>query len=428
MKKGLGKVPVAAAAIPVIVALVLLTGCGQQKTAGKGNAGQEERAEIYYTTWRANPDKNYPQVLIDEFQKRNPGIRVIAQTGTTTTEEYLNDQKLRFLAGNNIDVTTIRAESRRDYVNAGYLLELTGGDFLKNFTDSAIDAVRVDGKVYSAPSALNVAGVYYNKDIFTRLNLQEPANWEEFLEVSEKLKAAGITPLGNGWKDIWPVSFEIFPFLHRIVVSDPGAFERVDRGELKYTDPVFVNTFKDISDFIKKGYISKDVLGLSDDAAITLFRQQKTALLIQGEFTMISLSGDNAPGFEIGVFPIPHNRAGEENVVPITIYSSEAVAASSKYPEAALKFVEFLSSADGAKLVAENLSAFSPVIGAPMDFNPLVGLWQPLLTKKSADFYHSLQNSAAQAEMLKGVQLLFQNQITPEELGQLVQDAQDKKN
>jgi raffinose/stachyose/melibiose transport system substrate-binding protein len=313
-------------------------------------------------------------------------------------------------------------------VQAGYLIELTGRDFLKNFTDSALDAVKVDGKIYSAPSALNIAGVYYNKDIFTRLNLKEPANWDEFLEVCAALKAAGVTPLGNGWKDVWPVSFDIFPFLHRIVVADPNAFERLDRGELKYTDPLFVNTFRDISEFIKKDYISKDVLGLSDDAAITLFRQQKTALLIQGEFTMISLSGDNAPGFEIGVFPIPHNRAGEENVVPITIYSSEAAASSSGHPEAALKFLEFLSSLEGAKLVADNLSAFSPVIGAPVDFNPLVGLWQPLLSRKSADFYHSLQNSAAQAEMLKGVQLLFQNQISPEALGQLVQDAQDKKN
>jgi raffinose/stachyose/melibiose transport system substrate-binding protein len=409
--------------VPAVLVMLFLTGCN--RGAAQSPA---ETAEIYYTTWRANAERNYPQVLIDKFQSQNPNIRVIAQIGTTTTEEYLNDQKLRFLAGNNIDVTTIRAESRRDYVNAGYLVELTGQEFLKNFTESALDAVRVDGKVFSAPSALNVAGVYYNKDIFSRLNLGEPANWDEFLDVCEKLKANHIIPFGNGWKDVWPVSFDIFPFMHRLVVEDPGAFGRVDRGELKYTDPLFVNTFRDLSNFFKKGYIAPDVLGLSDDAAITLFRQQKTALLIQGEFTMISLSGDNTPAFEIGVFRIPYNRPGEENVVPVTIYSSEAVASSSKHPKEAIKFVEYLSSSEGAALVAENLSAFSPVIGAPVDFNPLVGLWKPLLAGKSADYYHSLQDSGAQAEMLKGIQLLFQNQISPEDLGQIVQDAQDKKN
>jgi raffinose/stachyose/melibiose transport system substrate-binding protein len=216
--------------------------------------------------------------------------------------------------------------------------------------------------------------------------------------------------------------------MHRLVVYHPDIFEQVAQGKIKYTDAVFVDTFRDIHDFLKKGYISKDVLGLSDDAALSQFRQQKTAMLLQGEFTMISLSGDNDPGFELGVFPIPYNKKDEEIVIPITIYSSEAVAASSKHPDAALKFEAYLSSPEGAALVADYLGAFSPVIGAPLDFNPLVKLWQPLLSRKSANFYHSLQDSAVQAEMLKGVQLLLQEEISPEELGRIVQDAQDKKN
>lgn len=436
MKKRIGFI-LSAVLVPAVLA-----GCGSSGNTGGEASGStvppqttqavqttqaEEKAEIYYTTWRSNAEKNYPQVLIDEFRKNYPNITVIAQTNTTTTEEYLNDQKVRFLAGSDIDVTTIRAESRADYVKAGYLKDLTGQPFLKNFTEYALKAVAVDGKVYSAPSALNIAGAYYNKDIFKKLNLSEPQNWDEFLDVCEKLKTAGITPIANGWKDVWPVSFDIFPFINRLVVDDPDLFAKIDRGEAKYTDPVFINTFKTMSDFFKKGYISKDVLGLSDDAAITLFRQQKTAILIQGEFTMISLSGDNAPEFEIGVFRLPYNKPGEENVVPVTYYSSEAVAASSKHPEAALKFVEYLSSLEGATIVSKNLGAFSPVIGTPVDFNPLVGLWTPLLEGKTVDFYHSLQYSGAQAEMLKGIQLLFQGNITPEELGKLVQDAQDKK-
>ncbi len=171
MKKRIGFI-LSAVLVPVVLA-----GCGSSGNADREASGStvpsqatqavqttqaEEKAEIYYTTWRSNAEKNYPQVLIDEFRKKYPNITVIAQTNTTTTEEYLNDQKVRFLAGSDIDVTTIRAESRADYVKAGYLKDLTGQPFLKNFTEYALKAVAVDGKVYSAPSALNIAGAYYN--------------------------------------------------------------------------------------------------------------------------------------------------------------------------------------------------------------------------------------------------------------------------
>ena len=163
------------------------------------------------------------------------------------------------------------------------------------------------------------------------------------------------------------------------------------------------------------------------DGANTLFRQAKIAMLIQGEWDMKSFTDENKTSFEVGVFPLPHNAPEEEIVIPVSVGSTESIVASGKHQAAALKFVEYMSNVEGATFVANNLATFSPVIGAPADFNPLANLWKPLLEMKSVDFFYSLQFPGANAEMLKGLQTMFLGKMTPEDLAKAVQAAQDKK-
>lgn len=435
-------------ALAVIFMFSILSGCGSKpateqtstKPAESTAAGEtkkaeepkaeakkaEENVEISYFTWRVQPGK-FPELFIDAFQKKYPNIKVNLGAAGISVEQYLNTQKVRLLSGDNIDVTTLRPESRAEYVKAGYLTDLTDQPFIQNYNPSMVDLVKVDGKVYSIPGSLNVIGVYYNKEIFAKLNLAEPKNWDEFLAVCDKIKAAGITPMENGGKDSWPMEFDIYPFLHSVLVKNPDIFTKVDKGEAKYTDPVFVEAFKNIKDFYKKGYIGKDMLSVGYDGANTLFRQGKTAMVIQGEWDMPNFTDKNKASFEIGVFPLPYNAAGEEIVVPVSIGTSEAVIASGKHKDAAMKFIEYMSTVEGAAIVSNNLACFTPVKGSPTDFNPLAKLWQPLLSMKSIDFFYNLQFPGANAEMLKGLQMMYLGKMTPEDLAKSVQTAQDKK-
>ena len=205
----------------------------------------EENVEIYYFSWRAVAGK-HPDQMIEAFQKKFPNIKVNFDVNSTSVEQYLNSQKVKFLSGDNIDVTSIRPESRADYVKAGYLLDITDQPFMKSFNPSMVESVKVNGKVYGIPSAVNLIGVYYNKDIFSKQGLSEPKNWDEFLAICEKLKAAGITPMMNGGKDGWPMEFDVYPFIHNVLVKNPDIFQKIDSGEIKYTDPVWVDAFKKI--------------------------------------------------------------------------------------------------------------------------------------------------------------------------------------
>ena len=53
-----------------------------------------------------------------------------------------------------------------------------------------------DGKLYEIPYQLKANLYLYNKDLFDQAGVTAvPTNWDEFLDVCQKLKDAGITPL-----------------------------------------------------------------------------------------------------------------------------------------------------------------------------------------------------------------------------------------
>jgi raffinose/stachyose/melibiose transport system substrate-binding protein len=402
-----------------------------EKDSATVEADKNEQITINYYTWRGNPAMQYPEKMIEAFQEKYPNIKVEVGGIRLPNDQYLNNQKVKLLSGDSIDVTTLRPETIADYVKAGYLEDLTDKPFLNNVTST--EKVKVDGKVYSIPSAVNVIGVYYNKNIFNKLNITEPKNWVEFVAALEKIKEAGIVPMMNGGKDGWPMEFDIYPFIHDVLVKNPDIFDKVNKGEVKYTDSVFIEAFKKIEDFYKKGYVGKQSVSIGGDGANTLFTQEKTALLIHGEWAMNVFAGKDSKGndiklpFEVGIMPLPYNAPGEETLIPISVDSSEGVVASSKNKDAALKFVEFMASSEGATYISNGLSAFSPVKGAGADFNPLAASWKPLLEMKSVPFFYSLQYPAANAEMLKQLQLMFLGDANAEKALKAIQAAQDKR-
>ena len=66
----------------------------------------------------------------------------------------------------------------------------------------------VDGKQYGVPFNLGMVGFWYNKDLFAQAGIEAPpATWDEFLDVVQQLKDAGITPIAVGAGDKWPAHF-----------------------------------------------------------------------------------------------------------------------------------------------------------------------------------------------------------------------------
>lgn len=74
-----------------------------------------------------------------------------------------------------------------------------------SFSESDLQFNARNGKYYGVPEEKQPIGYFYNKELFAKAGIEEPAKtWDEFFEQCDKLKEAGITPLSmdtadSGW-------------------------------------------------------------------------------------------------------------------------------------------------------------------------------------------------------------------------------------
>ncbi len=359
--------------------------------------------------------------MIDAFQEKYPYITVKYEGGGLGTSEYVQLQQVKMLSGEGIDVTALRPETIKEYVDAGYLADITNESFMKSYKEDFVDLVKYDDKAYSIPYTLDIVGTIYNKTMFEENGWTLPTNRVEYVELCNEIKKAGITPTIQSYKDAWPILLDVMPFLQNIYSSDPMIFEKLNSGEVKYTDDVFVNAFKEIEAYYKSGAVTEQSMGITYDQAAVEFGLGKAAMCIHGEWMMSSIL-DVEPEFEIGVMPSFSNLPEEELVAPVSIGQSIGMTTFSKHPEEAKLLLEFISSPEAAKFLADTKSNFTPVDGVESE---TMELWKDLFDLKAEDFYYNRQLPAAQNEMTKQLQLLFMGETTAQEVANAVQEVQE---
>lgn len=392
-----------------------------ESAASEADSASGEVVEINYLTWRNRPDI-YPESLIEAFEAENPNIKVNYQV-VKNTDEFLQAQQVRLLSGTDIDVTSVRPESMADYVEAGYLLDLTGADYLDNYMESTLGNATIDGKVYGVPGAINLIGVYYNKDMFEEYGIKVPTNWDEFIAAMEAFKAQGSYSLASGYKDGWPTEFDVYNFFHDLMIRDPDIFKKVNSGEVKYTDEIFLDTFRKIDEFYKAGYILPDCLSLTGADIDPLFIGQQIPMVINGEWGAATYDAVDLE-FELGLLPL-YVESTQDLYAATTVGNYECGVASTKHPEEVKKFLEFMSTQQGATITANDLTAFSPVKGVTLETDSCISMFNDMLDMPSVDFFYSQQRADDNSEMIRLLQEMFLQSITPEELAQSLQESHD---
>lgn len=423
--------------LAMMLSVSTLAGCGAKASESVGDAGtasatestteevvvENEPCEITYLTWSQSADGLYPQNMVDSFMEKYPWITVNCEIGSQSQEEYVQAQKVRFLAGEDIDVTTLYPNTYNEFIEAGYLEDLSGQNYLSNYTDSSIEAVTVDGKVYAIPFAMDAVGIMYNKDMFAEHGWETPKNVTEWKELCSKISAEGITPMVNGAKDAWPLAHEIYPFMQRLYLDNPTIFEEVNAGTVKYTDEAFIKTFTEIDNYFQSDAVSREAIGMTFDQANAYFASGKAAMVCHGEWAQGSIE-DAEPAFSIGVFQLPYNNEGEEQIGASEVGQFQAMSTSTKNKEAAQLFIDFMSSEEAASLFAASLGNFPAVAGVS---KPGMEEWQPLLDSKTIPFYYDQMYTGASSELFKQLQLLYTGDTTVEKALSDIQAVQDKK-
>jgi raffinose/stachyose/melibiose transport system substrate-binding protein len=156
--------------------------------------------------------------MIAEFNKENPGIMV--------SQEFQKDAssviKIKFAAGDVPDITT---SITQDYIDQGLFLDLSDETQWWSRVLPSIKEMCTDvktGKQYKIASNMTMAGLFYNKKLFSELGIKEATTWKEFVSNLEKIKAnePNVVPMFLAGKDSWTLG-HLMEFMADGVIKQP---------------------------------------------------------------------------------------------------------------------------------------------------------------------------------------------------------------
>src|SRR5690606_32055750 len=186
-----------------------LAACGSDnkgETAGdssnKNNSGSKSNVTLELAISKSSQDSPFiADRLLKEFESET-GIKVNLQLIPAEQSTTVLQTKL---AANDVpDLIQYTLASAVTNLNLDRNLDILDTDPCVASILNA-DVLSTYGNIYSfhVSQDTGMQGVVYNKDIFEELNLEIPTNYEEFLAVSEAIKASGITPVFMPYKDAW---------------------------------------------------------------------------------------------------------------------------------------------------------------------------------------------------------------------------------
>lgn len=346
----------------ILAAAALVATMSACAPSSSSNSGSGDKVTLSVWSWRPEDAATYKKIF-DQFHASHPNITVDFKPYKST--EYNTILSTGLTQAGGPDVMQLRSYGLlQPLVKAGNLTALddkVAG--LSNFDKTALDGARgkSDGKVYGVPLEMSTFQIYYNKDIFSKYNLQPPTTWDQMISAAKALQAAGVTPFAAAGKDSWllPLYDDTFAATR---YGGPDFEKKVLGGQAKFTDPDYVAALDVLNQL--KPYFPKDQMGLGETDVQTLFATGKAAMIPEGSFALAPMKKINS-SLNLGVFDAPP-APGALTSNPLQVGwvdASFGLNAKSAHQKEALELLQWMTTADFGHQVADDLKQVSLIKG-----------------------------------------------------------------
>ena len=194
--------------------------------------------------------------VINAFNEVYPNV-------TITYEQNNGNRLVDYMKNNSsidivmVDTPNVRYADWNDSYIFDQLADLRAEDVdVSAVKDEWLDVYTVDGKLVAVPMGLKMSGIVVNKTLLEKEGLPLPTNDSEFLDVCEKLKNAGYTPI-QGPND--SVYGELaYNLAMTELGNDPALLEALNNGGEEAVT-VMTGVFDRLEELTDKGYIDVSV-------------------------------------------------------------------------------------------------------------------------------------------------------------------------
>ncbi|VUW92741.1 ABC transporter substrate-binding protein [Blautia obeum] len=287
--------------------------------------------------------------LISAFEKSNKGIKIEEQG--IDFSQYDTMLKTKLAGGDAPDLIMGRPKMYADLIRAGHIEPLTDAEFLKNVEPETLESMKVDGDIYAVPTNQGGMGIFYNKKVFEDNDIEIPKSHEELMDVAKKLEDEGITPFAHGFQESWMAQCDLQSDLYGYTLQqNPTMFKDIMAGKKKFADyPDFKKCVQRTVD--RLSFEGGDDFGTDASKARNMLINGEAAMLISGNWE-ISEFAEAGVDDQIGFFATP-NTDDDQPVLGLAPDGCYMITAQSENVEEAKKFIEFLTTPEGAAIVNE---------------------------------------------------------------------------
>lgn len=315
------------------LAFAALAACGQNKNEPGTEKKEEANSKIVIATNMTNIVDTTLADMAEEFMEANPGTTIEYEA----IKDYESVIATRVASGEAPDIYIVIDGMTTDNMDA-YFMPLDDLDVDWDNIYFSRDYTAADGHVYAIADSVNYGGIVYNKAAFQKAGIEEvPQTAEEFMGACEKLKAAGITPLGTAFKDVWP----IYPWVSWSMAQI--AINGNEEGQNAYidNDEVFDGTMAESMGFIRRlyqnGYLEEDIMSANWDQLKVDLSSGNTAMFYSESWLPAQIVEGGADADDVGMFPYPGAKG-----IYVTAGKSYGISKDCENPELALKYLKFM--------------------------------------------------------------------------------------
>lgn len=343
------------------------TSSSQPVASGQVTTDAAKLGDVTLTVWdqevRGGQEKQM-STLITQFQTAYPNIKI--KRVSRSFDDLTKTLRLALSGADAPDV--VQANNTRSqmgaFVQAGELVNLDpyakayGWDTRYPASVRSVSSYSTDGKtfgsgsLYGLPQVGEVVGIYYNTKKLNALGIQPPKTWAELDAALATAKGKGEVPLVLGNLEKWPAGHVFGVVQGRYVPAAQIRTLGFGQKGASWTTPDNVKAAQTLVDWVDKGYFNNGFNGQDYDPAWQGFSKGQGVFLIAGSWLQADLSA--AMKSDVAFMLPPPSEAGGTVVTTGGTGLPFAITSKAKNEDAAAAYINFITSPDAMKVLAEN--------------------------------------------------------------------------
>lgn len=295
--------------ISMIIFIFILSAC--RGGSSEPTVIEEGKVSLKYWNSLTGADGTVMRQLVQQFNSEHEGEIEVFETFNNETDYYANINLLIPMR-KGPDVMIMHSYLVQSYANEELIVPIddmivnSGVDISRDdYLTDIFDSLYFENELYGVPLDVHTIGIYYNKDLLEKYDLEVPTNRQELLAAAHIVQNGEKVTNSNFWalplSTVWPSEWVFTASLYQ-----NGGLEIDSQGNPAFNSQEGINALEAVADLIHEEGLSPLNVGVDQD--LIMFQTGRSLFHIQGSWMLNSMNDYN---INFGILPVSNMFVNE---------------------------------------------------------------------------------------------------------------------